>query len=190
MTQQIIPKIPTKTLSDLNTLPPSRHQIGSLVIVRSTPLLDFYIVRRGEDRIGDIAGVDDVRGFEDQHLRFIVGRGPMLDAARHDDHFSWSHVNDTVAKFDTEAPVPHQEHLVDVGMAVPWKHALHLHEFDFLTIEPRRNPGAPVLVDQGKFRADVDCCHEGMPFDRPDPSADRSDAPLAARQADWSRTWD
>ncbi|MNE92539.1 hypothetical protein D3C80_1902750 [compost metagenome] len=80
----------------------------------------------------------------------------MFDAARHDDELAGSQGLDAVAELDAKAPLPHQEHFLGLGVAVPGEDPLHLDQPHVLPIQLRRDARPPVVGKAAELLLQID----------------------------------
>ena len=87
----------------------------------------------------------------------------MLDAARHDDHFTRLNpdtlFNPGFAVFHPEPAFHNHEKLVFVFVMMPGERALKLHELHVLAVQLRGDARIPVIVNQRKLILQIDLVH-------------------------------
>ena len=92
-------------------------------------------------------------------MRLLVRSRSVLDAARHEDELPWASVGDTIPKLHAKPSFKDQEHLFGVAMDVPGKNPLHLDQLDFLSVQPSRDLGPPMLMQLGEPLLKIDDVH-------------------------------
>lgn len=88
----------------------------------------------------------------------------MFDAARHDDELAGAQRLDAVAELDPELPLPDQEHLFGVRVAVPGEDPLHLDQPHILTVQLGGDAWPPVVGKAAELLLQIDDCsgHRGV----------------------------
>src|SRR6185369_3764670 len=109
--------------------------------------------------VADVPGVEGRGGLEEEDVGLYLGRRPVLDAARHDEHLSLVEDDVAVAQLHPQAPLDHQEQLVLVIVVVPDEGALELDQLDGLAVQLGHQLGGVVLLEQRKLLGDVDFLH-------------------------------
>ena len=106
-----------------------------------------------------ISGVFDLRRLEQHHCNFLLSHWTMLHAAWNNQKLAFVQRNAAISKFHAEPAAHHQKQFVFLGVAVPNKLALKLHQFQVLAIQFSYNARIPVIGKQCQFLADVDLFH-------------------------------
>jgi hypothetical protein len=110
-----------------------------------------------------VACVERGRRLEQNDPAFVRGYGPMLDAARHDNEFTFFdplvRMIVMVAELHAEAAFDDEKHFVFVVMMVEDEFAVELYELDLLTVEFGSDAGLVVVGDFREFLGDVDFGH-------------------------------
>ena len=88
----------------------------------------------------------------------------MLDPARDDQELAGLQLDRPVTELDPEAALPDQEHLLGLGVAVPGKDPLHLHQPDVLAVQPRRHARPPVVGEGRELLGEVDGLAQSRAF--------------------------
>src|SRR5262249_44617631 len=118
----------------------------------------------GRPRAAGMTGVQNAARLDEHELHFAFGGGLVLDAFRHDEHFSCRHVDMPVPEVDAQRPLDHQECFVRFGMLVPDEVALNLDDLELVVVHLGDDFWTPLLVEQAEFFADIDggVSHRGL----------------------------
>jgi hypothetical protein len=110
-----------------------------------------------------VACVERGRRLEQNDPAFVRGYGPMLDASRHDNEFTFFdplvRMIVMVAELHAEAAFDDEKHFVFVVMMVEDEFAVELYELDLLAVEFGSDAGLVVVGNFGEFFGDVDFGH-------------------------------
>ena len=77
------------------------------------------------------AGVPGVRcphRLDQQHVDFLFGIRPVLDAARHDEELAWPELDPAIAQLNGQPSSEDEEEIVGIGVRVPDELALCLDD--------------------------------------------------------------
>src|SRR5262249_28555790 len=87
------------------------------------------------------------------------GYRPVLDAARHNNEFTFVYRYRMVAKLHQQASLDHQKQLVVAFVVMPYKGTKKLDKFHLLAIQFSRNARLPVIADPTELLANVHPLH-------------------------------
>src|SRR5664279_9020 len=103
--------------------------------------------------------VERARGLEHQNLGFLFRHGPMLHAARYDEHVARREINRSIAKLHAEGAAMDEKELVLVLVMMPVEGALDLRDLHVLPIELADDSRTPVIVDRGELSREHHLLH-------------------------------
>src|SRR6266481_5577429 len=95
-------------------------------------------------------------------MGFLVGDGPMLDASRNNQEFSFFEPEISVAEFHAKPPLHHQEKLVLMVVVMPDKGPAKLDELDLLIVQLADDLWAPLLLEQIELVPKINFFHVDM----------------------------
>jgi hypothetical protein len=106
-----------------------------------------------------VARVERGRRLEEKDVNFVLGNGPMLRAAWHDDELALVHGDRAVPELHVERALDDEEELIFGFVLMPDERALELDELDVLAIQLADDLGVPVGGEEGEFFCEVDRVH-------------------------------
>src|SRR6266705_349675 len=111
----------------------------------------------------DVAGVQSRCRFKEQDFAFLFRKGPVFDAAGHDDELTGldplGAIISVFAKVHSEAALHHQKHFVFILVVMPGEWAFELHQFEILIVQLADNSRVPVIINDRKLLREIDLVH-------------------------------
>jgi hypothetical protein len=117
--------------------------------------------------VGEIARVQGSLWFDEYDVNFFVGDGEMLDTARNNDKFAFTHHGFAVAELHAQRAFDHEEEFVLVFMVMPDKLTLEFDGFDMALVYFTDDSRIPAVGKAAELFAQIDGFHDDGLLDGP-----------------------
>ena len=141
----------------------ARYTFGSArAISRGEYYLDSFQLLASEF-ILNVAGVQSRCRFKEQDLAFLFRKGPVFDAAGHDNELAGfdplGAIISGFTKVHPEAALHHQKHFVFIFVMMPGERPFELHQLEILIVQLADNSRVPVIIYDRKLLREIDLVH-------------------------------
>jgi hypothetical protein len=103
-----------------------------------------------------VAGVERAGRFDQEDAAFIFSNRFMLDAFRHDVHFTFVEADDVIAQVDLHRSSDEDEDFVGFGVGMPDELALDLGQLEMVIVHLGDDARRPEVAELGELVGEVD----------------------------------